>query len=316
MVSSGSLPPGLVLFSSGTLAGTPTTEGTFTFTIKATDRNGCTGTRQYTITIDCPTIDVHPSTLPDGTVGHSYNRTITASGGSNPYTFMVSDGSLPPGLTLSSSGTLAGTPTTEGGFTFTIQARDSHGCTGKQEYTVKIDCSEITVKPFSLPKGTVNHPYSRIITASGGNSPYTFTLENGSLPPGLTLSPGGLLSGTPTAVGNFTFTILATDSYGCTGKRQYTVTIDDCPSITVKPFTLPNGTVNHPYSRIITASGGDGPYTFSLLSGSLPPGLTLTSGGTLSGTPTAQGGFTFTIQAKDSFGCTGKRKYTLVIGHN
>ncbi|PYK49186.1 MAG: hypothetical protein DME51_09045 [Verrucomicrobia bacterium] len=135
---SGSLPPGLTLSSSGVLSGTPTSSGTFTFAIQATDRNGCTGTRSYGLTVACATISLSPSTLPDGTVGRSYSKTISAGGGSSPYSFIVISGSLPPGLTLSSSGTLSGTPTSSGTSTFAIQATDRNGCTGTRSYSLLV----------------------------------------------------------------------------------------------------------------------------------------------------------------------------------
>lgn len=137
-VSSGSLPNGLTLSSGGVLSGTPTSSGSFTFTIKAMDNRQCSGSRQYTVPIVCSSITVSPSTLSDGVVGQSYSKTITASGGSSPYTFTVLSGSLPTGLTLSSGGVLSGTPTVYGTFTFTIQANDNRQCTGSRAYSLVI----------------------------------------------------------------------------------------------------------------------------------------------------------------------------------
>ncbi|MBI4811173.1 MAG: putative Ig domain-containing protein, partial [Ignavibacteriales bacterium] len=311
-VTSGSLPTGVSLSSSGVISGTPTTVGNFTFTVTATDAQGCTGNRSYTITIDCPTITVSPSTLPNGTVGLSYNQTLTASGGTSPYTFSVTSGSLPPGLTLSSAGLISGTPTTAGSFSFTVTSTDVQNCTGSQSYTVTIDCPTITVNPATLPSGTVGATYNQTITASGGTSPYTFAVTGGALPPGLILSSGGVLSGAPTTVGNFSFTVTATDAQSCTGVRSYTLTIN-CPTITLSPSSLPNGTVGTPYSQTITASGGTAPYSFNLTSGTLPNGLGLSSSGVLSGTPTEGGGFSFTVTATDAQGCTGSKSYTLTI---
>ena len=173
----------------------------------------------------CPTITVSPTTLPSGSVGQSYNKAISASGGSGPYTLIVSIGSLPTGLTLSSVGALSGTPSAEGNFTFTLVAKDNHGCTGKRSYAVTMACQTINVNPSTLPNGTVGQSYHKSISASGGSSPYNFIVSNGSLPPGLTLSSSGSVSGTPSSAGSFTFTVLTKDRFGCDGKRQYTVAI-------------------------------------------------------------------------------------------
>ncbi len=86
----------------------------------------------------CPSITLAPLALPSGTVGTAYNQTITASGGTPPYNFAVSVGGLPTGLTLSSGGALAGTPTAPGSFTFTVTATDSGGCKGSRSYTVTV----------------------------------------------------------------------------------------------------------------------------------------------------------------------------------
>jgi hypothetical protein len=86
----------------------------------------------------CPTITVNPTTLPKATKNHAYSQTITASGGSSPYTFTKTSGSLPPGMTLSSGGVLSGTPTSSGTFTFTVQAKDTHNCTGSRTYSLQV----------------------------------------------------------------------------------------------------------------------------------------------------------------------------------
>lgn len=186
----------------------------------------------------CPTITVTPLTgLPAGVVGTVYGtQTISASGGTGPYTFAVSIGVLPGGLGLSnplaSSIDISGTPTTPGVFVFTITATDtSTGCTGSQQYTILIPsapaCPVITLSPTALPVAIVGFLYSHQITASAipANAlTYTFTVSSGALPTGLTINPTtGLISGTPTALGLFTFTITATDTNGCAGSRDYTM---------------------------------------------------------------------------------------------
>lgn len=178
----------------------------------------------------CPIITVNPLTLPDGEVGTPYNQIVSASGGTAPYTFSVSSGALPGGLTLNSaSGAITGVPNTAGTFTFSITATDANGCAGIRLYSMTIasaGCPTITLSPTTLPPGRVNAPYSQSVTATGGTAPYTYAISSGALPAGLVLNTlTGLISGAPQAPGLFNFTIQATDSLGCIGARPYTLSI-------------------------------------------------------------------------------------------
>jgi hypothetical protein len=177
--------------------------------------------------ISCPVISLSPSVLPDGYIGVAYNQTIIASGGTPPYTFAITSGTLPGGLNLdSNSGVISGTPTTTGSFPFTITATDNNGCQGAQDYSINIlDCA-IVIDPPALPDGTVGITYDQTITATGGTPPYVYSVSAGALPDGLTLnSSTGEISGTPTAPGLFQFTITAVDSINCSGSRTYTINI-------------------------------------------------------------------------------------------
>ncbi|HEX6099893.1 MAG TPA: ice-binding family protein [Thermoanaerobaculia bacterium] len=178
----------------------------------------------------CPVITVNPPTLPNGTVGTAYNQNVSASGGTAPYTFSVSSGVLPTGLVLNpATGGISGTPTTAATFNFTITAADASGCLGSRSYTITMaapGCPVITLNPSTLPAGVTATPYSQSVTATGGTAPYTYAVTNGALPTGLTLnSATGSIAGVPVQPGLFTFTIGATDAAGCTGAREYTVTI-------------------------------------------------------------------------------------------
>ena len=180
-----------------------------------------------------------------------------------------------------------------------------------------IVCPVVTVNPATLPNGAVGAPYNQIVSGSGGTAPYTFAVTSGTLPNGLVLNPAtGDITGSPLTTGTFGFTITATDANGCPGSRAYTVVIAgaNCPAITLSPATLPSGVVGLVYSQTITASGGVAPYTFSVISGSLPSGLTLSAAGAITGTPTTPGLFTFTVQALDNTGCPGSRPYSIAIG--
>ncbi|MCX6538475.1 MAG: IPTL-CTERM sorting domain-containing protein [Acidobacteria bacterium] len=265
----------------------------------------------------CPVITLLPATLPNGTVGVAYSQTITGSGGTAPYTFSVTAGTLPAGLTLTSAGVLAGTPTTAGTSTVTIRGTDANGCVATLAYTMLIatqpGCPVITLLPATLPNGALGVAYNQTITGSGGTAPYTFKITSGALPAGLILTSNGVLAGTPTSVGtSSSVTIRGTDANGCFAELAYTIIIP-CPVITLAPATLPNGTVGVAYSQTITGSGGTAPYTFTVNSGALPAGLTLTAAGVLAGTPTTAGTPAVTIRGTDANGCFKDTSYTMNI---
>jgi hypothetical protein len=318
-VSSGSLPQNLTLSTAGVLSGTPTTAGSYTFTIQATDTNnaGLTGTQKYTLTVNpAGVLTISPEALPVATAKNRYALTFSATGGYGGYTFALASGSLlPAGLTLGSSGTLSGTPTTAGTYTFTITAKDKKqpSLTGSQQVTLTVNPA-IILTPATLPVATVNDAYSRQLAAAGGSGTgYSFALASGSsLPAGLTLTSAGLLSGTPTASGKFTFTVLVTDSNGATAKKTYTLTID--PAILIGPTSLPPAQVGQPYSQKLTASGGSG-IGYKFTAGGLPSWLKLSSTGLLSGTPPggSASSVTFTVTVTDSKQGTVSEQYTLTI---
>lgn len=308
-ITSGALPPGLKLnVVTGAITGTPTTNGTYNYTAQVIDSKGTKVTRNCTIVIAPPPLTL---SCPSGTggVGTPYSSALTATGGAPPYTFSISSGVLPTGLTLNTStGAITGTPTKGGTFNFSAKVVDSLG------KTVGIKCSIIIAQVIvTCPtnSGQVGVPYSSGVSASGGVAPYTFSIIAGALPPGLTLSNGGTagiisgatITGTPTQAGVFNFTLQAVDSSGLpsgTGTSNCTITI------LPPPLTLacPNaGQVKQPYTSGLQAMGGVPPYTFSITAGTLPPGLTLnTKTGAITGTPTKAGTYSVTFQVTDSFG--------------
>lgn len=192
-------------------------------------------------------LTLSPASLPVATQGTAYNQTLTASGGTAPYTFSLSVGAPPTGVTLSPAGNLAGTPGSAGPFNFTIKVTDANNCAVERAYTLQVSpptCGTITINPSTLPPGTVGIGYNQTFSAAGGNPTYTFSLT-GNLPNGLSLSPGGTLAGTPTASGTFNFNVTATDSLNCTGSLPYT--------LVVNPPTPVNRII-----RAIAASGAPG----------------------------------------------------------
>src|SRR4030095_9341396 len=219
-------------------------------------------------------ITVKPATLPNGTVGVAYSQTVSATGGTGSYTFSVSAGSLPAGLSLNAAtGAITGTPTTAATSNFTITATDGLGATGARAYSVTINPA-ITVNPATLPNGTVGVAYSQTVSATGGTGSYTFSVSAGSLPAGLSLNAAtGAITGTPTAVATSNFTITATDGLSATGTRAYTVAVNT--AIAVNSATLPTAMLGTAYSQTVVATGGTGSYVFTVSTGSLPAGLSL-----------------------------------------
>ncbi|MBA0448028.1 putative Ig domain-containing protein [Stenotrophomonas maltophilia] len=313
----GTLPNGLSFSPAGMLSGTPTQAGTFNFSVRASDSTTGTGApffivNNYTLSVSAPTVVVDPTTLPAATGGVAYSQAITASGGNGTYTFSLTSGALPVGMSFSSAGVLSGTPTVAGTFTFTVQATDGNGFTGSRSYSLVVNAPTITLAPTTLPGGSGGVAYSQALTANGGVASYTYSLSAGALPPGIALSSAGNLSGTPTISGNFNFTVTATDSVGFTGSQAYAFSVA-APTITITPATLPAATGSIAYSQPLSASGGNGGYTYSLTTGTLPPGIALSSAGVISGTPTTTGSYSFTVRATDGFGFTGSQAYTVTV---
>jgi len=460
-VTTGALPPGLSLTPAGILTGVPTLPGSYPFTVRADQDNGCSASRVYTITVNCAALAIQPPFLPDGAVGSAYAAVLLSTGGLAPLTFTLDSGVLPDGLSLSPGGALDGTPTTAGSSVFTVRVTDAAGCTatrtylldvfaeppvsnvapqtaglaissanpcvsvpfvyargeaaavrgltvsfqvdparlalcstpdssvhlgswfagfgnthvevtddGGGAYTVDVtllgspcgittggtlftvdlasvgpdgagsisvtrvrarDCAnaavpvmagapdslriqntDITLAPAILPNGVVGAPYSQLITAESGLAPFTFGVSAGALPPGLSLAPAGTLSGTPGAIGSHAFTVSVSDAGGVPGSRAYSMSIA-CPLVPLTPGTLPDGELGVPYAASLSASGGSPPFSFAVVSGTLPDGLSLSPAGDLTGTPTTEGSAVITVRATDAFGCSGEEVYSLAV---
>ncbi len=317
-ISSGTLPAGLSISSGGVLSGTPTTAGTSTFTVVAADAAGARASQNFSLTITAAAavITLSPASLPAGTVGGSYAATLTAGGGTAPYSFSTTSGTLPAGVTLTGAGALTGTLTTPGTYSFTITATDANGAKGSQAYTVAIAAagSSLLITTTSLPAGTMGTAYSQTILATGGATPYSYAVTGGALPGGLGLAASGAITGTPTTAGSFSFTVTVTDAASKTAVQSYSVTVSASAStLALNAATLPAGSVGKAYSASISATGGTAPYSFAVMSGSVPLGTSLSPSGLLSGTPTTANTYSFTVTVTDNAGATASRIYSVEI---
>ena len=273
-----------------------------------------------------PTITTN--SLPDGTLGQNYSATLTASGGFGSLTWRLgSGGTLPPGLNLSTSGIISGTPTSGGFYQFPVTVTDQQQGTGRKTLSIFVVIPLVINNPSPLPTATVGVAYTVTLTTSGSFGPFAYSFQ-GNLPPGLNLSTNGTISGIPTTAGTYSFTVTAQDigstdgtqstrpdaSFAPNSSGTKTLTIPVAPALIFTTNSpLPDGAVGVAYNQTIMASGGTPPYTF-FTSNTLPNGLSLGSNGALTGTPTATGTSTFTISVSDSNQVTTSKPFQLTIG--
>lgn len=277
---------------------------------------GYSGTLQVTAaSVSVITLSISPTALSNGVQGISYSATLSTAGGSDSYTYSVISGSLPAGITLSAgTGIISGTPTSPGTSNFTIRSTDTNNNTTSRTYSIQITQATLNVLPTSLSVGTLNSPYSRTFTITGGSGNYSYSISSGSLPSGINLSSSGVLSGTPDVEQISSFILYVTDNtYNIFATKNYTLKIQSYV-ITLLPDKLENGTVKTYYKQLLEADNGIAPYTYSLVSGSLPLGLSLNSStGEISGMPARQASKTFNIGVTDSLGKTLVKNYTINI---
>ncbi|MGA2132917.1 MAG: putative Ig domain-containing protein [Bryobacteraceae bacterium] len=316
-ISSGTLPTGLTLnASTGAITGTPSAAGAFPFTAKVTDSASNTATQALSITIVTPPLTITAMTLPNGTVSVVYpTQTLAATGGVPPYSnWKVVSGALPTGLTLSASaGTISGTPSASGAYSFSVTVQDSTSTTSPaQPFSITV-IGALTITTTSLPGGTSGVAYAQTLGAAGGTPPYTWSISSGTLPPGLSLNATlGSITGTPSTAGTYPFTVKVTDSASNTATQAFSITIS--ASLTITTTTLPGGSVGVAYSQTLGAAGGTPPYTWSVSSGSLPPGISLNpSSGVVGGVPGTAGSYSFTVKVTDSASATATQPLTIVI---
>ena len=298
----GTLPAGVTLASSGVLSGTPTQDGTYPVTITATNGIGHRATQSFTLTVDsAPTITSTAGTT--FTQGSAGSFTVTATGTPGP-TFSVT-GTLPTGVIFTSAGVLSGIPTQNGVFSLTVTASNGIGSPATQSFTLTVDGAP-TFSPSAATTFTEGSAGSFAVTAAG--TPTPSMSESGSLPSGVSFIDNGngtaTLSGTPTtgSAGTYPITITASNGVSPDATQSFTLTV---LPIGITTTSLPDGSVYSKtnkvlYSATLAASGGNSPYKWSVASGSLPPGVKLSSKGVISGKAKTAGTYSFKVQVVDT----------------
>ena len=281
-----------------------------TFQVKIRNSAGQVTSTAATLRVTS-TLAVTTTTLPGGTVGKSYLTSLQASSGTKPYTWSLSAGTLPTGLSLvSSTGVISGKPTSTGIHNLTVKVTDATSskpqtATKSLSITIAAVVTPLQFSTGSLSAGQVGVGYSKMIQATGGTTPYHWSISSGALPSGLTFSAAtGTISGKPTKSGSSTFTARVADSTSPsqTATKSLTITVASAAApVQITTTSVHSGQVGVPYSTTLLATDGTVPYRWSITSGSLPAGVTLAAAtGTIAGTPTTSGTHSFTIHVTDS----------------
>lgn len=328
-VTAGTLPEGITFNPvSAALVGIPTSVGTSTFTVTFTPPLHSPLLPQeitYSLEVKAAPLTMSPATgaLSAGSVGTLYSRVISASGGTAPYSYQVTGGSLPAGMSMIGD-EITGTPTASGNYSFTVTATDdaSPGTTDQADYTLTINSANLAITPEvgSLTPGQIGQPYSYTVGAVGGFEPYTFSMSGA--PDGLSIDPAtGVISGTPTEAGAFTVSVEAEDSDGGltkgSGFSSFNLTINHAElDISPEPGLLGTFEPGQAVSASFTATGGSAPVIFTL-SSSILNGLSLNQAtGVLSGTipaNTPDGVYSLAITATDSGSGFIQKSYTIRV---
>lgn len=295
-LAAGSLPPGTMLDTRGALTGTPTQQGNYAFTLQVVDSGPPQQTAQGMNDMSVANqVVILPAQVPLGVITRGYSFSSTAVGGTPPYTWSITFGSLPPGLSLdTTSGLISGTPTQAGTFQMDIQANDSAVPSQQGAAFLAININPLlSIAPTTIGDAVQNVLYNQQIFCVGGLPPYTATVS-GALPPGINFIPPsgfdniGNIMGTATQLGTSNFTVFVSDSETPMMTASQNLSLRVNPRLVLNPpGPLPVGLQGQPYSFQFTATGGLPPLMWGVGFIQLPQGMSLDpSSGLLSGTPT------------------------------
>jgi len=249
-------------------------------------------------------VAIATSAVPNGQMGVPYAAALAATGGSGSYTWSLASGALPPGLSIDRAlGIISGTPATTGTFSFTIAVADASDSsnTASHAFTMVVSGSPLQITTTTAQPGRETLPYSVTFTASGGSSSYVWLVTSGAVPPGLSLSSSGTLSGVPTTAGTYNFSLTVSDAANTSVKQtvSYSMPVSAAVKILAPPSTL-TPVRNKPFAYAFTAGNVVGIATWSV-SGTLPQGLTFNAtSGVLSGTCKTGGSATLQITVTDA----------------
>ncbi len=344
LIQGTTLPAGLVASESGTknefytITGMPTTAGNYWFRLRVQGTgSGCNGgwnrrrARWFNIIVSASsTVQITTTSVADGVQGITYSESINATNGTTPYSWDLTSGSLPPGLTLSATGdpgVISGTPTTTGSYNFTVRVIDSVPDNDTQALSIDISSNLAITTTSPLLSGTEGINYSASISGTGGvPGSYSWSINPSTLPPGITLTTStgnpAVISGIPTSANPYNFDVVLDDGVNPPVFKSFSLVVT--PSLLaidttiLSPDTVAVCTI---YSAEVTASNGTTPYTWTISSGVLPDGLSISPLGTLptgtpttiSGVPITPGPHQFDVRVIDNNGVSRDQTFNLEV---
>jgi hypothetical protein len=315
VVLSGNLPPGLSIrridLDTHVVEGVATEAGTFSAWLQLLDCDNKSAETLFTFDVWARRWGIATAGLKAAAVGSSYSATLEGTGLASDVTWELTGGALPAGLTLSTAGTISGTPTATGTSTFTVKATAKE----KNFGPTRIDSKQYTLNvlgPLSakLSRSTAEAKvrFTATLQATGGQSPYTWSATG--VPARLALGPDGVLSGVPTRSGSFAFTARVVDANGTAKDTQVRLVIR--PRLTIATKSLPAAAMGRAYHAKIASQGGVEGKRWT--SAALPRGLKLSATtGTITGVPASAGTFRITVRVRDALGAVSKKTLVLSV---
>src|SRR5262249_16934593 len=316
VVDSGQLPPGLKLsdldIKTGLVSGTPTESGTWSAWLSLHDCDGTSAQTLFTFEVWPRSWGIKTTSLPSAVAGAPYTAKLQA--GDHPttvVTWKVSDGALPTGLSLASDGTIAGTPTAPGSFTFAITATSSDS-----DSITRSDSKQFTINVVALSAAAsrtvaeVGVRFRSPLIATGGQTAYSWSSPAG-LPPGLNVGADGLISGVPTRVGTYTATVHLAEAGGAARDVQLKLVVR--ARLAIRTSRLPSAAVGHAYSARIAVRGGVPRFRWTV--SGLPRGLSFSArAAVISGRAAAAGTYRVKLRVRDALGASSTKVLVLRVG--
>ena len=321
-LDSGVLPAGIGLGrTSGDFFGRPTAVEVQTFTVRV-ESGGEAATKTLTLAVSDPAqpLTIVTRDIPPGVVGQSYQFPIITTGGDGAELVWSATG-LPPGIELGNRGVLSGTPLELGSSTFSVTVTDGTETAARELTLVVSDSPNLLIVPRRLSTARFGEAYVEQLEATGAISDVLWLLEGGTLPSGLTLSPSGEISGTPTRVGRSGFIVGARDTAVgrvAADSNAFEIEVLDDDTFEITTAMLPSAVVGEGYAAGVSAIGGLPPLTWSVREGRLPDGLLTAVDDTtgdlrIGGQPLEEGVANVIIEVVDSQGRSARRAFGIRV---